>query len=622
MGMGDEPDTTPLEAPEHERPAPPASRASSPRSARRRRVMRFASRALVVLALLWVVGALTRPFEPPFVQWREHELPERPDPHVLPELELVELDSGGRTLRGWYVPADPGAPLVLHLMGSGLSVFDIGFGFQLGSGSVGVARMSWGARQLTEGGFASLAVDYGGVGRSEGSRSLAQFRNDARSMWNEALRRVDGDPSRLLVRGVSLGSLGAGLLLAEGARPRAVLLHTPVLAETVVGHFARGIVPEPVAALALPLLGDGLAVDLCAAITDAGVPTALFLERDDELLPLEESLALSRAVSSTGGTSFADSAARHWTFGALPDKPLVNHIHAAMRAAHITEAEAAVLSELGPGIDVRWRTARVLERALPELRAEFDAHADEAAHARLEDLAPLALLAHPDLLVAAALVGMDADAVAELDAAWPSALPPFLRDQPAAAMLRLLDLRDPSGDLPADLLVLLGRVLWDSGEAVTQRLTPLDFEDARALWAGMQWVDPRWNSPKLRWYLADGSVRRTSMSLERGSVWERLADQACREDAAGALDTRRRLAVARRAQRLVLKACGVPERLKSPASRISGLEALHEGRWVTVVLSEALVRSASDPVVLRFGFEPSPPDPALSEPWWVANRRR
>src|SRR6185369_9584719 len=109
----------------------------------------------------------------------------------------VEVEPGVR-LRGVFVPSDPGAPVVLHLLESGGSVTSVDFPY---SGVVA---------QLSDLGYASLILDYRGVGESDGERSVDHLRPDALAMWGEALRRAgaaDGAARCVVVRATSIGSV-------------------------------------------------------------------------------------------------------------------------------------------------------------------------------------------------------------------------------------------------------------------------------------------------------------------------------------------------------------------------------------------------------------------------------
>lgn len=152
-------------------------------------------------------------------------------------------------------------------------------------------------------GCGALAFDWRGIGASEGERSSENVAADGRAMWNAALRRVDGDPRRVVVRGASLGGLGAGVMLAAGARPRALILVAPVLDETVVRNWADAHLSSAIGWSAQPFVRAPVGVDLCAEIDRAGCERVLALSgADDELLPSDDRARLRDAVERAGGT--------------------------------------------------------------------------------------------------------------------------------------------------------------------------------------------------------------------------------------------------------------------------------------------------------------------------------
>ncbi len=139
--------------------------------------------------------------------------------------ELVEIGNSGQKLRGVFVPGDP---VVLSLPESGGSITR---GPKHGQGY----GLAWDLHAL---GMGFLCVDYRGVGASDGEASVKQLRADVRTAWKEAVRRAGGDSGRVVLRGVSLGGLGASLLLEDGARPAVVVVAAPVRAKTAVPRFA------------------------------------------------------------------------------------------------------------------------------------------------------------------------------------------------------------------------------------------------------------------------------------------------------------------------------------------------------------------------------------------------
>jgi len=134
--------------------------------------------------------------------------------------ELVEI-GGEQKLRGIFMP---GEPVVLLFCESRGSI----------TNGPGAYPLAWDLRAL---GMGLLCVDYRGVGASDGEGSPENMPADARIAWREAVRRA-GDPSRVVVRGLSLGALAVSLLLEERIEPAAAVVGAPVRAETAVSRFA------------------------------------------------------------------------------------------------------------------------------------------------------------------------------------------------------------------------------------------------------------------------------------------------------------------------------------------------------------------------------------------------
>ncbi len=207
-----------------------------------------------------------------------------------PGTEAVELPVPGGLLRGAFVPSDPGAPVVLHLLESMGSV-TYGTHHALGY------PVLW---ELRDRGFASLMIDYRGVGASEGWRSPRNVREDAQAMFAEARRRTGGRSHRIVLRGASFGTLAVASLLKHGARPRAVVLIAPVRAETVAKnwffHYYRPFLARAVTAfLRLPMR-----VDLVAALRRWRGPLLVSAPEDDYVLPPREQPLVRDAVRREG----------------------------------------------------------------------------------------------------------------------------------------------------------------------------------------------------------------------------------------------------------------------------------------------------------------------------------
>jgi len=239
--------------------------------------------------------------------------------------ELIEIPLRNRgTLRGVYVPADPGAPLVLHLLESmGSATYD-------SHHILGYPCL----QQFQDLGFASLMVDYRGIGASDGKRNPRHLRRDSKAMWETALGLVDGNPQKLVVRALSLGSLGAACLLRSGRVPAAVLCMAPIRSETVVRNWITHYYASGVRWVArLLALKRPVRVNILKALANCPAPLFVYAPEKDYALPPAE-MARMRAAVVTAGGRWASS---HF-----------NHSGHVLDAHGIGEAELRFLQQIFP----------------------------------------------------------------------------------------------------------------------------------------------------------------------------------------------------------------------------------------------------------------------------------
>jgi len=430
-----------------------------------------------------------------------------------PGTEVVQLSPApGTTLRGLFVPAQPGAPVVLHLLES--------------SATVGMAR-PWHQdlfRHLVDLGLASLMVDYAGVGLSSGERSPDHLLRDARAMWEEALRRAGGDPARVIVRGASLGTISTSLLLRDGVRPGLVVLILPVRAETVVTRFARsfyGLLPGLAASWLYAPVTD---VDVVREIAGFEGPLLVIGTTGEILLSDEEQADLEAAVARAGG---------RWR-----TRPGGHLSVAAEARAGLPEELVHYASLFPPPRATPEEVARLVER-LPADDAERLAPGS-AERGRAAECLSYGRTADPRWLVATALSAVDPVDATRLRWALEDAAP---REAPLEERLALADLSDPDGPLPIAAL-----------EACRS-----PFQSARRA-AGMVWgpstadilIGARRHGEGLR--ISARITYPGGIEAEIGSdfpaVWRALATSGLPEE-----DLQRRFA------RVLLKACGHADRL-------------------------------------------------------------
>jgi pimeloyl-ACP methyl ester carboxylesterase len=253
--------------------------------------MRLAPLALTLALAGLARGCLT----PPVLHWYDQFPPDLEGAGYPRPFEVVELEvEPDVRLRGVFVGAGEGAPVVLHLLGSGSSAVGTYHWRD------GVLRAPPVVASLRAAGFSSLVVDYRGVGASDGERSPDHFARDVEVMYAAALARA-GAPRRVFLRAISIGTLPAGQLLRAGHVPAGVLLVAPVRNETVVEHFAYREYPDLFAFLGLMWYRLPVELETDAVLSRVECPLLVLAPRDDHFLPRAEREPLRAAVEAAGG---------------------------------------------------------------------------------------------------------------------------------------------------------------------------------------------------------------------------------------------------------------------------------------------------------------------------------
>ncbi|HVS18987.1 MAG TPA: hypothetical protein VMT18_10340 [Planctomycetota bacterium] len=441
-------------------------------------------------------------------------------------------------LAGWYVPADVGAPLVLSLLESGASV-----------DSTRASRAHL-VRQLADLGFASLLIDYTGVGASSGKRSTRNLARDAEVMWKVALELVDDDPGRVVVRATSLGTLAALSLIEGGARPAGVILLLPVMPDTVTARFGRSF--YGVAGwLAAHIFQAVIDLEPTEVIASAPLHWMLVQADAEQLTSPEERSALTAAVERQGGS-----------IESLP----YDHYIATIALLGLSPGEIEFLTEVVPGVrdgDARW--ARFEARR--DAGGERATPGNEVDPARLRAIVELAHNEDPMRLVAAAKSG--ADPMSATRVRWLLARRPGeVRD--LEGLEALADLDDPAGPLPLDLLeeVAAPKDLLAQVSDVYMAMRPELIEAAVRAMA----VDGEPFPITITVVLAGGLS--TSHRMDLTDVYRRLMASGLVDG-----DARRQLA------RLMLKADRYPDRVVERPDGGFRLEYRARGDWVAMELS-------------------------------------
>ena len=287
---------------------------------------------------------------------------------------LVTLErTSAPALRGLYVPGDEGAPLIVHFAESG--------------GSIVAQQFTRGQYEdLSDLGFANLAIDYRGIGLSDGSPSPRAVDDDARAMYDHALELVDGDESRLVVRGTSLGTLAISSLLDDGARPAAIVLFAPVLSDSVAIRYGEATLWDPAVWLARPFLRSFIDTDLVETLREVECPLLVVGHERDELLSADEFRDLYRAVMAAKGHFQLAANLFNITFnGESALGPLEVHIGLAGKSYRVDARERALLVRRFPDVpDLAERRERVFADGDDDLVARV--RADTASRERLDRL--------------------------------------------------------------------------------------------------------------------------------------------------------------------------------------------------------------------------------------------
>jgi pimeloyl-ACP methyl ester carboxylesterase len=342
--------------------------------------------------------------------------------------ERVELAAAnGERLRGVFVPAEPGAPVVLHLLESGGSITE----------GAEDRPVLW---DLRAHGFAQLCVDYRGVGASGGERSPWNMPDDARVAWEEAVRRAGGDPTRVVLRGSSLGGFAIASLLESGATPGAIVLASPVREKTAVRNFAIEWGDGWERTLAPILFRRPSRTDLVRSLRDATAATLVIVGGDDSYLRADERELFKAALDRKNGRFVERADDDH--------NSVVDHM--TREIAEERELYARVFTDIP---DIRARLAAVLTQ-VPDAGQRFVE--GSAARARLEMMLGLVLFDEPKMTAACAL-SWDPNMLAEQRSAleWMRGLDAGI---PLDALAALVSFTDPMG--PMNMTDFFGWRAW------------------------------------------------------------------------------------------------------------------------------------------------------------------
>jgi hypothetical protein len=495
-----------------------------------------------------------------------------------PRTERVELSvAPDVTLRGIFVSVGSGAPVVLDFLessgslvtaardsGTLMSIETVSSDaplhdecgaedapIEVDGPSLCLDRRRYSLLPLL--GWSALCLDWTGNGGSDGEASTDHLLRDARAAWEEAVARA-GDPSRVVLRGASLGTLAIAALLHEGARPGAVILVEPVFSSTITSNGAKAMGKGLLEALFGWLLHEPVDGDLCAELRAARVPVLAIVPAQDDFLVHEDRRELLAAVADVGGTFLV----RH-----------SDHIMLSLAARDVLAPEAWFLGRLPPATPLEQRVVAELAAWSAGAPGDTRLAPGQPARARLEALLAEWPLAVPGLAAACALADLSpAERREFLDRmAWRTdAQRKALGPQSLGA---LADLSDPAGRLDATL------IRWLRARSPDLDSLPLaDLVERLGQVAAARDTKAPSGEMILTLSAAEGRIQSPldapAVELAR---WRDVARGVLSRDGVPEAD------IPRQILRLALKAACVPDRLQVGADGVRVLEVLDEGRW-------------------------------------------
>jgi len=252
-------------------------------------IRRLVVRWLVFAAVLYVAWCATLYFYQDKMLFPA-DLAPAPTPSLYDRTtEELRVDiGGGEHAVAWFIPALPRdsskpAPLVVYFHGNA-EIID----YQ--------TTAVEGYRKL---GCAVLLPEYRGYGRSGGKPSEAGILADSIRFFDQATKRPDVDPVRVVIHGRSLGG-GPAAQLAGARKPRALILESTFISVAVMAHGY--LAPECLARN--PFRTDRVLAGL-------DVPVLIFHGTHDDIIPVRHGRAL-RDLAQNG--AYVEYDCRHNDF--------------------------------------------------------------------------------------------------------------------------------------------------------------------------------------------------------------------------------------------------------------------------------------------------------------------
>ncbi len=191
--------------------------------------------------------------------------------------ESIEVRTeDGETLHGWWVPAP----------GGGKAARGTVLLFHGNAGNIS-HRLDY-LQMFNRLGYATLAIDYRGYGKSTGSPSEEGTYRDSLAAWNWLVQSRETKPQDIVIAGESLGG-GVASWLAARQAPRALILMSTF---TSIPDIAAKVYPF------LPVrLISRFSYDNVSNLRQIKAPVLIAHSRDDEVIPFDHGRALFAAAA-------------------------------------------------------------------------------------------------------------------------------------------------------------------------------------------------------------------------------------------------------------------------------------------------------------------------------------
>lgn len=393
-----------------------------------------------LFVLSWLSGCMRPPILLEPYAFEEHNTHTNfPAGHVIETIDVEGPDGKPVQLRGIYVPGDPGSGIVVQFLETSISV---------GTDQLGYGPYAESMRDL---GLHFMLIDYRGVGMSGGIRSGDRIFMDAHEVVRHALSKVGGDPSRLVLRGTSLGTIVISQLIDEGVRPAGAALMLPVRSASAAQRYALEFYSPFEIAVAELLLEPISSSDPLDLMQRSPLPLLVYTPMGDPLIHREERREILRLRDLGHLQLFEPNGHDPWIELWIGQQGMTGHETGCMQAhGPIGMDELNWLEQLNllrPSVVERMRE---WWSQLPrEIRADLERN--PRAMERLRAMAGLLVRLPPEWAAAAAVCNWEPKLAAQIfrvarngGRSW--------RGADWENLLYCMDLHDPEGDLPLELL--------------------------------------------------------------------------------------------------------------------------------------------------------------------------